>query len=412
MRGGDRDGLGLARLLGSLAQRHPGRRDAPAHSSPLRCERCGGMGDVVGVCFKPTGKVYYFSARGMNLRPGERVVAETSRGRELAEVVSAAPQGERAKGKLKPVLRRATESDIARGDENRQREEEARRVCQRLLKQMGVVVKLVEVEYAFDGSRITFGFASDDNTDFAELQRRLKEIYDSEIEVRQIGVRDQAKILGGLGPCGRHLCCAAFLRNFQPVTIRMAKDQDIALNPTKISGQCGRLMCCLRYEHQQYREAREKLPTPGTQVVTPRGPGEVKAVDVLGQRLTVMTSEGVVEVALGDVLGPAPTEAPAAPERAPEPPSVRETAVAEPGEAEETPRKRRRRGARKRRAGPEEIPSPEQAGRPAESVAPAGGEGRAPAEATSSRRRRGRRRRSRSGDRGSTEDAPGPAQGS
>lgn len=215
------------------------------------------MDEVVSVCFRPSGKIYYFCAAGLKLRPGDRVIAETSRGQELAEVVGVTPQTERCRGKLKPILRRATESDIVRAEENRRREEEARRVCQRALRQMQAVVKLVDVEYAFDGSRITFSFASDDKMDFRELQRRLRNIYDCEIEVRQIGVRDQAKILGGLGPCGRPLCCASFLRTFHPVTIRMAKDQELALNPAKISGQCGRLMCCLRYEHELYQEANQ-----------------------------------------------------------------------------------------------------------------------------------------------------------
>ncbi len=371
------------------------------------------MAEVVGVCFRPTGKVYYFSARGLNLRAGERVVAETSRGRELAEVVSTGPHGDRAKGKLKPILRRATESDIGRGDENRQREEEARRVCQRLLKQMGLVVKLVDVEYAFDGTHITFSFASDDSTDFQELQRRLKEIYDNEIEVRQIGVRDQAKILGGLGPCGRHLCCAAFLRNFQPVTIRMAKDQDIALNPTKISGQCGRLMCCLRYEHEQYREARGKLPATGTQVSTPQGAGEVKGIDVLRQRLTVMTGDGPVEVALADVSeAPTPTVT-ALPDRRPDPAVVDEPAGPELAEPQ-APKKRRRRGARKRRSSAGAAQPGAEASAPAATPAPSPppeGGAAPPAAARSGKRRRGRRRRSRSGGSQGPGAAPPKAEG-
>ncbi|MBM3500814.1 MAG: hypothetical protein FJX74_19310, partial [Armatimonadetes bacterium] len=326
----------ISRAFWRTAARPPpdARRSEPRLRPRWLGEGWSRMGDVVGVCFKPTGKVYYFSARGLNLQAGERVIAETSRGRELAEVISTAPQGERAKGKLKPILRRATEADILRGDENRHREEEARRVCQRLLRQTGQVVKLVDVEYAFDGTRITFSFASDENTNFQDLQRRLKEIYDSEIEVRQIGVRDQAKILGGLGPCGRHLCCAAFLRNFHPVTIRMAKDQDIALNPTKISGQCGRLMCCLRYEHEQYREARGKLPAVGTQVLTPQGRGEVKGIDVLRQRLTVLTEDGPIEVSLDDVRETAPRSVETPPARRSAPAAEPPEPAAEPPDAE------------------------------------------------------------------------------
>jgi cell fate regulator YaaT (PSP1 superfamily) len=359
------------------------------------------MDDVVGVCFKPTGKVYYFAAQGLNLQPGEQVIAETSRGQELAEVVCRGPSGERAKGKLKPILRRATERDVTQGQENRHREEEARRVCQRLLKQMELAVKLVDVEYAFDGTRITFSFASDDKTDFRELQRRLKEIYDCEVDVRQIGVRDQAKILGGLGPCGRHLCCAAFLRSFQPVTIRMAKDQDIALNPTKISGQCGRLMCCLRYEHDLYRDSRGKLPRVGAQVQTPEGSGEVTAVDVLQQRVTVATAAGPVEVSPDEVGEAAPGQAPQ-----PAEPPVQAT-VPEPraeGASEaEAPKKRRRRGSRKRRSEPSAQPVAAQS---ADAGTPPAGEAKAQ---TDSRRRRGRRRRPRrgGGSQGGAAGAPG-----
>ncbi|MGQ9731574.1 MAG: PSP1 domain-containing protein [Candidatus Zipacnadales bacterium] len=250
------------------------------------------MEEVVGVCFKPAGKVYYFRARGLTLKPGEQVIAETSRGQELAEVVCTGLRSTRGKAKLKPILRRASEQDIQQGQDNRRRAEEARRVCQRLLKQMELSVKLVDVEYAFDASHITFSFASEDRIDFRDLQRRLKEIYDCEIEVRQIGVRDQAKILGGLGPCGRQLCCSTFLREFQPVTIRMAKDQDIALNPTKISGQCGRLMCCLRYEHESYKETQDAPVETDRKLVTEE---EVRELSAEGDTLSEVM-EGVSAV--------------------------------------------------------------------------------------------------------------------
>jgi len=347
------------------------------------------MDDTVGVCFKPTGKVYYFSAQGLRLQPGDQVVAETSRGQELAEVVRTGPQGEKTKGKLKPILRRATEEDVARCQENRHREDEARRVCQRLLKQMELVVKLVDVEYAFDATHITFSFASDDKTDFRELQRRLKEIYDCEVEVRQIGVRDQAKILGGLGPCGRHLCCAAFLRNFQPVTIRMAKDQDIALNPTKISGQCGRLMCCLRYEHELYRDARGKLPGVGAEVRTTHGSGDVTGIDALRERVTVTTPDGTIEVGLDELLDVTPKQARRVAEPAPPP--------APPAPTDDTPsdapKKRRRRGSRRRRTGSvaEGAAAPQAASEKPPTAAGAQAEG---AQA-GGQRRRGRRRRPR-----------------
>jgi len=340
------------------------------------------MEDVVGICFRPTGKVYYFSGAGLELRPGDLVVAETTKGQELAEVVCHGPLSGRPKEatELKPVLRRATPEDVQRSRENEGRACEARRVCQRLITQLELPVKLVDVEFGFDGSRITFAFACEDRIDFRQLQRELREIYDCEIEVRQIGVRDQAKILGGLGPCGRHLCCASFLRGFQPVTIKMAKDQDLSLNPTKISGLCGRLMCCLRYEHNVYRDARQGLPDVGAVVeTTTYGRGEVVALDVLRGRVNVSTDEGVFQIDAGEITSVvakkaqaaalAPREeapAPGQPRGAqtartatPAPPSAAEpaattagapTAQATPVEGEQgAGRKRRRRTRRSRR---------------------------------------------------------------
>lgn len=268
------------------------------------------MDDVVGVCFKPTGKVYYFSATGLNLKPGDLVIAETTKGQELAEVVCQSLRGAKGpkRADLKPILRRATPEDIDRSRESKRRADEARRVCQRLLTQLELAVKLVDVEYAFDASRISFSFASEDRTDFRQLQRELGRIYDCEIEIRQIGVRDQAKILGGVGPCGRQLCCASFLRSFEPVTIRMAKDQDLSLNPTKISGLCGRLMCCLRYEQDTYRDAQHRLPGVGTKVETRLGGGEVTAVDVLRERLTVTGPTGSFQVSAAEATSLPPDQ--------------------------------------------------------------------------------------------------------
>jgi cell fate regulator YaaT (PSP1 superfamily) len=333
------------------------------------------MGDLVGICFKPTGKVYYFSAVDLELKPGDLVIAETTKGQELAEVVCQGPCAGRPKdvAELKPVLRRATPEDVERGRENERRGCEARRVCQRLVSQLELPVKLVDVEVAFDGSRMTFAFASEDRVDFRELQHELRERYLCEIEVRQIGVRDQAKILGGLGPCGRHLCCASFLRSFQPVTIRMAKDQDLSLNPSKISGLCGRLMCCLRYEHQVYRAAREGLPEVGSVIeTTTHGRGEVVGLDVLPRRVTINTDEGVFQIDADEITsvisrrtraaGKDPEQKAAAAKQAPltaaqssaaapeaAAPSAAPAAPVPEGEA--PAKKRRRRGRRSRRRG-------------------------------------------------------------
>jgi cell fate regulator YaaT (PSP1 superfamily) len=343
------------------------------------------MDDLVGVCFKPTGKVYYFSAVSLNLKPGDLVIAETTKGQELAEVVCQSPRTAKAasRGDLKPILRRATEEDIQQSRESTRRADEARRVCQRLVAQLEMAVKLVDVEYAFDGSRICFSFASEDRTDFRQLQRELGQIYECEIEIRRIGVRDQAKILGGVGPCGRQLCCASFLRSFEPVTIRMAKNQDLSLNPTKISGLCGRLMCCLRYEEESYREAQDRLPSVGTKVETGLGSGEVTAVDVLRERLTISGPTGTFQASVDDVT-PLPQEETTfrKPEAAPKSetkqagdgPRERESAKAPPtapqaAEAAEKPpsdsqasagrskRKGRRRGRRSRRGRRRSKPS-------------------------------------------------------
>ncbi len=304
------------------------------------------MADVVGVCFKPTGKVYYFSAKGLELQAGDRVVAETTKGQELAEVVSlgAPGRGRGSREKLKPILRVASDEDTQNGEANKQRADEARRVCQRLLAQLELAVKLVDVEYAFDASRITFSFASEEKTDFRELRRRLKEIYDCAVEMRQIGVRDQAKLLGGLGPCGRQLCCASFLRGFQPVTIKMAKDQDLSLNPTKISGQCGRLMCCLRYEHESYIEAKAIMPKVGATVETPEGSGRVTSLDLLNRSMTVDTAVGPIKLGI-DELG---SEGEARPERArPQPTRDRLTST-RPSSSEQKVETRERRTRRSR----------------------------------------------------------------
>jgi cell fate regulator YaaT (PSP1 superfamily) len=336
--------------------------------------------DLVGVCFKPTGKIYYFAAGDLALKPGELVVAETSKGQELAEVVSeGAFSGRPPDGAdLKPILRRATPEDVQRNRENERRAHEARRVCQRLLKQLDLPVKLVDVEFAFDGSRITFAFACEDRLDFRQLQRELREIYECEIDVRQIGVRDQAKILGGLGPCGRHLCCASFLRSFQPVTIRMAKDQDLSLNPTKISGLCGRLMCCLRYEHQVYREERDKLPPVGAVIETKSyGTAEVSGLDVLRHQLVITTPEGPVHIDPGEVTrvvaakrqaaappagetlaeGP-PCQRGVCPAHAEAPAAAKAPEASGEGEAPRRKRRRRSRRSRRGRAAAEGTPAP------------------------------------------------------
>jgi cell fate regulator YaaT (PSP1 superfamily) len=253
---------------------------------------------VVGIRFKDSGKVYYFDPRDLDLHVGDQVIVETVRGQELAKVAFERREvsNEEIIGELKPVVRRAELSDLARMAELQQYHAEALARCAEKVKEHGLPMKLVKAEYSFDGSRLTFYFTADQRVDFRQLVRDLARMFKTRIELRQIGPRDEAKMLGGIGPCGRILCCTAFLPDYARVTIKMAKDQDLPLNPSKISGVCGRLLCCLSYEHEQYIEMRAQLPKRGTWVMTPDGPGEVIGQHVLKQQVLVqLASSGMIE---------------------------------------------------------------------------------------------------------------------
>lgn len=215
---------------------------------------------VVGIRFKKAGKIYYFDPETLELSVGNFAIVETSRGQEFGEVVVAPKQvpDEDVVQPLKKVIRAASDEDCQKILENRQKEEEAFEACQEKIVEHGLEMKLVDVEYTFDRSKVIFYFTSDGRVDFRELVKDLAAVFRTRIELRQIGVRDEAKMIGGLGPCGRVLCCHTFLGEFEPVSIRMAKDQNLSLNPTKISGVCGRLMCCLRYESDAYEMMRSE----------------------------------------------------------------------------------------------------------------------------------------------------------
>lgn len=216
------------------------------------------MARLVGVKFNKACKVYDFDPNGIDLKPGEMVVVEVEKGLGMGTVAYRPKDGEPLAGKtLKKVIRKAETVDLERHDFNTERESEARRICREKIAQLNLPMKLVRVEYLFDSSKAIFFFTSETRVDFRELVKDLASFFHTRIEMRQIGVRDEAKMLGGLGPCGRVLCCTAHLTDFEPVTIKMAKDQNLALNPVKISGICGRLMCCLSYEHAMYKS--EKL---------------------------------------------------------------------------------------------------------------------------------------------------------
>ena len=241
------------------------------------------MAVIIGVRLKNTGKVYYFDPGQNQLEKGSLVVVETARGIECGEVVI--PNKEVADSTivkpLKPVLRPATPEDKRRAKENAEKEQRAMRVCQEKIAAHKLDMKLVDVEYTFDNSKILFYFTADGRVDFRDLVKDLASVFRTRIELRQIGVRDEAKMLGGLGICGRPFCCSQFLSDFQPVSIKMAKEQGLSLNPTKISGSCGRLMCCLKYEQDAYESLLRMTPKVGALVTTKEGKGVVCDANIL-----------------------------------------------------------------------------------------------------------------------------------
>lgn len=248
---------------------------------------------IVGVRFKNAGKTYYFEPGSYTLEVGDQVVVETSRGKEIGDIVVAEKEvtGSELVHPLKKVLRKVTPEDLKQVEENKKKEVAAFSRCQQKIKEHALDMKLVDVEYTFDRNKIIFYFTSEERVDFRELVKDLASIFKTRIELRQIGVRDEAKIKGGIGSCGRAFCCITFLEEFEPVSIRMAKGQNLSLNPTKISGVCGRLMCCLRYEVSAYEEARDCLPKPGRQVYTADGEGLLKDLNRAKKTVVVELSE-------------------------------------------------------------------------------------------------------------------------
>ena len=239
--------------------------------------------EIIGVRFKDVGKVYYFAPKGEQFRHGESAIVETARGVEIGEVVLPNRQFPQSAlvSPLKDILRKATEADFRQVEQNRKKEEEIMKTFTEKIREHKLDMKPIEVEYTFDGSKIMFYFTSDGRVDFRDLVKDLAFIYRTRIELRQIGVRDEAKMLGGLGICGRPFCCSSFLGDFQHVSIKMAKEQSLSLNPTKISGTCGRLMCCLKYEQNCYEDFLRTTPKVGAYVETADGRGTVQEVNLL-----------------------------------------------------------------------------------------------------------------------------------
>lgn len=254
------------------------------------------MTSVVGVRFKDSGKIYHFDPGDVPLLVGDWAVVETARGPELGRVAAAPANipSDEVVGEIKPVLRRASEADWASLHHYEQYLDEALALCADRVREHRLPMHLIKAEYSFDGSRLTFFFTSDKRVDFRTLVRDLARTFHTRIELRQVGPRDEAKLLGGIGPCGRPLCCSTFLPTFAQVSIKMAKDQDLPLNPTKVSGVCGRLLCCLSYEQEQYLEIKAELPPKGAWVQTPEGPGEVIAVNVVRETVTVHLLSGAI----------------------------------------------------------------------------------------------------------------------
>ncbi len=260
---------------------------------------------VVGIRFKPATKVYYFDPAGVqDLRNGESVIVETTRARELGKVVlpcKEVPQ-EEIVGQLKPVLRRATEQDFRNSQRWAQEEQTALQKCRQRAVESRLPIKVIRAEYNFDGSYLVFFFASEQRVDFRVLVRDLARTFHTRIELRQVGIRDEAKLIGGVGACGRPLCCSTHLCEFIPVSIKMAKQQGLPLSPMEISGVCGRLLCCLTYENAHYQEVQERMPKVGQTVITVDGEGKVTGNNLLKEMVHVALESGtVIEVPLADI---------------------------------------------------------------------------------------------------------------
>ncbi len=262
------------------------------------------MADIVGIRFKRTGKVYYFDPAGIEMEVNDWVVVETTRGLELGQVVISPAQALASEltEPLKPVVRKAEAEDVERAREFAEKEREALGLCSEIIVKLNLPMKLLVAEYNLDGSRLTILFSAAERVDFRELVRELTSRLKTRVELRQVGPRDEAKLIGGFGRCGRPLCCASFLNEFAPVSIRMAKEQGLPLNPVKISGCCGRLLCCLVYESEQYSTMKEILPKEGQRVSTPTGMASVIGINLLKETVMVeLESQAVVELPASEV---------------------------------------------------------------------------------------------------------------
>ena len=341
------------------------------------------MAMVIRVRFKRAAKLYDFDPNGLELHNGMSVVTETARGVELGECMSGVMDvpDERLVLPLKPILRIATEQDLAMQKRNEQAEKEAFDIAIDRIAEHKLEMKLVDVEYAFDRSKIIFYFTANGRVDFRMLVKSLASIFKTRIELRQIGVRDEAKMLGGIGPCGRPICCRTFLSDFTPVSIKMAKEQNLSLNPTKISGLCDRLMCCLKYEQDHYEQTRKRMPRVGREIITPDGSGVINAINVLEETVRVRIAVGdsfeLREYKIDDCQRPGQDERKPRPEEDTTAEDAQQAAEnAEDGAAETAepnlPKKQEQRPPRGER--PERAPRPERGLKPERGPRPERGE--------------------------------------
>ncbi|TQQ84029.1 stage 0 sporulation protein [Peptacetobacter hominis] len=257
---------------------------------------------IVGVRFKKAGKIYYFNPLDFNIEKGDDVIVETARGLEFGKVVIGVKEVDESElvSPLKPIIRIADENDRKKYDDNKEKAKETFAICQEKIKEHGLSMFLIDCEYTFDRNKLIFYFTAEGRIDFRDLVKDLASIFKTRIELRQIGVRDEAKAIGGLGTCGRKLCCSSWLGDFRPVSIKMAKDQSLSLNPTKISGICGRLFCCLKYEHEVYAAAIEKMPGVGSLVLTEDGKGKVIEVNAILEQIRVEFNDKTIKVYPGE----------------------------------------------------------------------------------------------------------------
>lgn len=341
------------------------------------------MEKVVGVRFRNVGKIYYFNPKNYKVKVGDHVIVETARGVEYGRVVlePRSVKEDEVVHPLKEVLRVATKEDEDHEAENRQKEKEAFKICKKKIREHGLDMKLIDAEYTFDNNKVLFYFTADGRIDFRQLVKDLASVFKTRIELRQIGVRDETKILGGIGICGRTLCCHTYLSEFAPVSIKMAKEQNLSLNPTKISGLCDRLMCCLKYEQDHYEQTRKRMPRVGREIITPDGSGVINAINVLEETVRVRIAVGdsfeLREYKIDDCQRPGQDERKPRPEEDATAEDAQQAAENAEGGAAETvepnpPKKQEQRPPRGER--PERAPRPERGPKPERGPRPERGE--------------------------------------